>query len=92
MSSIKLLSEKMQDRIADFGWYDLTDIQEKTIPLVINSDKHLIVESETASGKTEAVFLPMLSLIEKNEDYRNKVKILYISPLKALINDQFKRV
>ena len=38
MSSIKLLSDKMQERIADFGWYELTDIQEKTIPLVINSD------------------------------------------------------
>lgn len=92
MNSIKLLSEKMQERIAEFGWYKLTDIQEKTIPLVINSNKHLIVESETASGKTEAVFLPILSLIENNADYREQVKVLYISPLKALINDQFKRV
>ena len=92
MSSIKLLSDKMQERIADFGWYELTDIQEKTIPLVINSDKHLIIEAETASGKTEAVFLPMLSLVENNSNYRDEVKILYISPLKALINDQFKRV
>lgn len=92
MSSIKLLSEKMQDRIADFGWYDLTDIQEKTIPLVINSDRHLIVESETASGKTEAVFLPILSLIEQNPSYINEVKVIYISPLKALINDQFNRI
>ena len=92
MCSIKLLSDKMQERIADFGWYELTDIQEKTIPLVINSDKHLIIEAETASGKTEAVFLPMLSLVENNSNYRDEVKILYISPLKALINDQFKRV
>ena len=92
MSSIKLLSDKMQERIADFGWYELTDIQEKTIPLVINSDKHLIIEAETASGKTEAVFLPMLSLIERNNNYCDEVKILYISPLKALINDQFKRI
>lgn len=92
MSSINLLSDKMQSRIADFGWNDLTDIQEKTIPLVINSDKHLIVESETASGKTEAVFLPILSLIEKDISYRDKVKVIYISPLKALINDQFNRI
>lgn len=92
MSSINLLSNKMQDRIADFGWYELTDIQEKTIPLVINSNKHLIVESETASGKTEAVFLPILSMIEQDVSYKNEVKVLYISPLKALINDQFNRV
>lgn len=92
MSSIELLSEKMQDRIADFGWYELTDIQEKTIPFVVNSNKHLIVESETASGKTEAVFLPILSMIEKDTSYIKEVKVMYISPLKALINDQFNRV
>lgn len=92
MSSIKLLSDKMQERLADFCWYELTDIQEKTIPLVINSNKHLIIEAETASGKTEAVFLPMLSLVERNNNYCDEVKILYISPLKALINDQFKRI
>lgn len=92
MSSVKLLSDKMQERIADFGWYELTDIQEKTIPLVINSDMHLIIEAETASGKTEAVFLPMLSLVENSNNYKDEVKILYISPLKALINDQFKRI
>jgi ATP-dependent Lhr-like helicase len=92
MSSIKLLSDKMQERIADFGWYELTDIQEKTIPLVLNSNKNLIIESETASGKTEAVFLPILSIIENDSDYKDKVKVLYISPLKALINDQFKRI
>lgn len=92
MSSIKLLSEKMQERIAEFGWYELTDIQEKTIPLVINSNKHLIVESETASGKTEAIFLPILSVIERKDDWKEQVKVLYISPLKALINDQFKRI
>lgn len=92
MNSIKLLSERVQEKIAEYGWYELTDIQEKTIPLVINSTNHLIIESETASGKTEAVFLPILSMIENNIDYKNKVKVLYISPLKALINDQFKRI
>ena len=92
MSSINLLSDKMQERIVEFGWYELTDIQEKTIPLVVNSKKHLIVESETASGKTEAIFLPVLSMIEKDKSYIDEVKVLYISPLKALINDQFRRI
>ncbi len=91
MKSIELLSENMRERIGEFGWYELTDIQEKTIPMVINSTKDLIIESETASGKTEAVFLPILSLIE-NSDYTKEVKIIYISPLKALINDQFSRI
>ena len=32
---------------------DGVENKKKTIPLVINSDKHLIIEAETASGKTE---------------------------------------
>ncbi|MDQ2771203.1 MAG: DEAD/DEAH box helicase, partial [Bacteroidota bacterium] len=43
----------------------------------------------TASGKTEAAFLPILSKV----DFRQPgVRVLYISPLIALINDQFQRV
>lgn len=90
--AIQFLSEKMRERIAGFGWKNLTDIQEKTIPLVYQSDKDLIIEAETASGKTEAVFLPILSKLEEEGNYKNSVKVLYISPLKALINDQFERV
>lgn len=45
--------------------------------------------SRTASGKTEAAFLPILSKVNFNE---SGVQVLYISPLIALINDQFYRI
>jgi ATP-dependent Lhr-like helicase len=80
----------MQKKIWDMKWDNFTSIQDKTIPIVINTKKDIIVSSGTASGKTEAAFLPIISLIE--EYAQNHLKVLYISPLKALINNQFDRI
>lgn len=41
-------------------------------------------------GKTEAAFFPILT--ELYEDPSKSVGVLYISPLKALINDQYERL
>src|SRR5699024_9951543 len=64
--------------------------QDQVIPAIINSNNDLLISSETASGKTEAAFLPILTNVE--EDARHALKTLYISPLKALINNQFERI
>lgn len=90
MSSFDLLSEHMQRKIWDMKWDHFTPIQEKTIPIIMKTEKDVIVSSGTASGKTEAALLPILSLIEK--EARTALKVLYISPLKALINNQFERI
>ena len=50
----------------------------------------MIIAAETASGKTEAAFLPILTLIQP--DPIGSVRVLYVGPLKALINDQFQRL
>jgi len=71
-------------------WESFTPVQNKTIPLIMNTEKHLIISSGTASGKTEAAFLPILSKIENNASH--SLKVIYISPLKALINNQFERI
>jgi ATP-dependent Lhr-like helicase len=57
---------------------------------IFGSDDNLLLSSGTASGKTEAAFLPALTELFENPS--SSVGILYISPLKALINDQFKRI
>ena len=90
MSSFELLSADMKRKIWEMKWDSLTPIQEKTIPLVIKTTKDLIISSGTASGKTEAALLPVLSMVEK--EAVNKLKVIYISPLKALINNQFGRI
>jgi len=70
-------------------WSDLRDIQKQAIDPILDGGKDIIISASTASGKTEAFFLPACSAIT---DEVNGFGILYISPLKALINDQYRRL
>lgn len=88
-NSYNLLSRDMREYIYKKGWPSLTKIQNAAIKQLYTTDNNLILIAPTASGKTEAAFLPAIS---KCPDIKNKLKILYISPLIALINDQFKRI
>jgi ATP-dependent Lhr-like helicase len=82
------LDERIQRFIWAEGWESLRDAQEAAIPLILNADRDVIVAAATAMGKTEAAFLPALThMLQLNESGL----IVYISPLKALINDQFDR-
>lgn len=87
--SFNLLSEPIRKFIRDKGWEELRPIQNAAITRILGSDDNYILASRTASGKTEAAFLPILSKVNFNE---SGVQVLYISPLIALINDQFYRV
>jgi ATP-dependent helicase Lhr and Lhr-like helicase len=90
-TSYALLSEGVRRWVYKSGWTALRDIQEEAIPLVLNGDRDLIVAAPTASGKTEAAFLPICSsLVEDPPEHG--LGALYISPLKALINDQQRRL
>ena len=71
------------------GWGALRDVQEQAIPLILPGNQDVIVAASTASGKTEAAFLPALTHLLGQPD---QGLIVYISPLKALINDQFGRL
>ncbi|CAK8720313.1 DEAD-box ATP-dependent RNA helicase CshB [Candidatus Electrothrix laxa] len=70
-------------------WNDLRDIQKDAIPIILQQKSDVIISASTAAGKTEAAFLPACSAIA---DQRKGIGILYISPLKALINDQYRRL
>jgi ATP-dependent Lhr-like helicase len=89
-SSFYLLDERIQRYIWSEGWEGLRDAQEQAIPLIVDGGRDVIVAAATAAGKTEAAFLPALTLLLK-EGGADAV-IVYISPLKALINDQFGRL
>lgn len=87
--SFDLLSEPIRKFIRDKGWEQLRPIQTAAIAKILASDDNFILASRTASGKTEAAFLPILSKVNFND---SGVQVLYISPLIALINDQFFRI
>lgn len=89
MSSYNLLRREIREYIYNEGWESLRKIQEASIMQVHNTENNLILAAPTASGKTEAAFLPAINSVE---DWSSGLKIIYISPLIALINDQFRRV
>jgi ATP-dependent Lhr-like helicase len=72
------------------NWTELRPIQSESIRAILQTEDDIIVSAATASGKTEAAFLPIISHIDSNR--RNSIQALCISPLKALINDQFRRL
>ncbi len=65
-------------------------MQVKAAEAIFDTDENLLLSSGTASGKTEAAFLPVLTHLWENPS--KSVGVLYLSPLKALINDQFERL
>lgn len=68
----------------------LRDAQDRAIPALVDATGDAIIAARTAAGKTEAAFFPILThLLRSPNDLGN---VLYISPIKALINDQFKRL
>lgn len=89
MSAFDLLRSEIKTYIWEQGWPSLRPIQEASITHYTNSTNNLILAAPTASGKTEAAFLPAINGVD---DWQSGVRIIYISPLIALINDQFKRV
>lgn len=90
-SSFDLLDEKVQQWVWRQGWNSLKDIQENSIPIVLANKSDVIISAATAGGKTEAAFLPILTSILRDRDSFG-YQVLYISPLKALINDQYRRL
>ncbi len=90
MDTFYRLAPFIQDFIYQNKWEELRGIQIAACEVIFDSDDNLLLSSGTASGKTEAAFLPVLT--DLYERPSRSVGVMYISPLKALINDQFKRL
>ena len=87
--SFLLLDERIQRWIWQSGWSELKDAQEQAIPVILAGDQDVVIAAATASGKTEAAFLPILTHLLNS---KASSCVIYISPLKALINDQWWRL
>lgn len=94
MTKADALFERFPQYIKDFiyasEWTSLRDVQIAAADSIFGSTDNLLLTSSTASGKTEAAFFPILTLLE--EDPSQSISVLYISPIKSLINDQFERL
>ena len=80
----------VQDFVYRAGWQNLRGVQNAAGEAIFGTDSNVLLTASTASGKTEAAFFPILTLLD--EEPPQSVGVLYIAPLKALINDQFGRL
>jgi len=87
------LARPVQKWIRTQGWHELRRIQVRAVPAVLDGEADLILAATTAGGKTEAAFLPLISqVLEADGQGSIGFDLLYIGPLKALINDQQRRL
>ena len=73
-----------------FGFTTLTEIQKKASPIILQKRNCLVI-APTGSGKTECSVIPIFSLVKKSKKL-GKIKVLYITPLRALNRDVFRRI
>ena len=88
--ALELLDDRLKGFLANrLRWKSLNSIQEEAIPVIKEKNDTLVI-SPTASGKTEAVLIPIFDDIIRNN--LEPVSVIYVSPLKALINDMNDRI
>ena len=101
MDSYDLLARPIQKWVREQGWKQLRPVQAIAIDAILRpegekgntNDRDVIIAAPTAGGKTEAAFLPLLSqIIRQDVVSSGSFDLLYVSPLKALINDQYERL
>lgn len=89
-SAFDRLAEPVRRWVWQRKWQKLRDVQEKAIPAIL-SGGDVVISARTAAGKTEAAIMPLLTRVIRARN-RDGFAVLYVSPLKALINDQFRRL
>ncbi|MEU1728485.1 DEAD/DEAH box helicase [Nonomuraea sp. NPDC005692] len=85
------LHPKVQQWIWQQNWRELREAQEAAVAPILDRRRDVLIAAATTSGKTEAAFLPICSVLTEQPDTPGFAAV-YISPLKALINDQYGRL
>ncbi len=85
-------STPIQKAIQEKGFSSPTEPQIKAIPSIMEG-KNVLLIAPTATGKTEAALLPVLDALIKTERKGGTgIKVLYLTPLKALNRDMLERL
>jgi len=90
-NAFKTLVKPIRRLIEQKGFEAPTEPQEKTIPKILEG-KNVLLISPTATGKTEAAVLPVLHMLLQTPVRHRGIKVLYITPLRALNRDVLERL
>src|SRR3990170_2511592 len=72
------------------GFKQLTEIQKKAVSIIYQKKDTLVI-APTGSGKTECSVIPIFSHIKLSKKL-GKIKAIYVTPLRALNRDVFRRI
>ena len=86
----QLLDPYLLDKFHSLGFKQLTEIQKKAVPVIFQKHDSLVI-APTGSGKTECSVIPIFTEIKESKK-AGKIKALYITPLRALNRDVFRRI
>lgn len=90
MSDFERLHPALQHHVVNsLGWKSLRPLQERAIAPVLSGANAILI-APTAGGKTEAAFFPVLSRLMSDE--WPGLSVLYLCPLKALLNNLESRL
>lgn len=81
--------DSLQALFADMGFSSLTNIQQKASPAILQKHDCLVI-APTGSGKTECAVIPAFHIMGREK--RGGIRCLYITPLRALNRDVFRRI
>ena len=84
------INSAISEKFKSLGFDSVTEIQKQAIPEILQ-EKNCLIIAPTGSGKTECATIPIFSKL-KTRKIPNKIKALYITPLRALNRDIFKRI
>ena len=91
-SVFELLAKPVQKALVEMGFTDPSLPQTKAFPPILRGENVLLI-APTGTGKTEAVLLPIFSkLFEQKNAVKKGIKVIYITPLRALNRDMLKRL
>ena len=82
--------KSVEEKYNKIGFNKLTDIQKNSYSKIAKEENVLLI-APTGSGKTEAAIIPVI-MGSINGKKKNKISAVYITPLKALNRDIFRRV
>tara|TARA_B100001750_G_scaffold33963_1_gene23804 strand:+ start:3907 stop:6648 length:2742 start_codon:yes stop_codon:yes gene_type:complete len=82
--------KSVEEKYNKIGFNKLTDIQKNSYVKIVK-DENVLLIAPTGSGKTEAAIIPVIMGSIKSKK-KNKISAVYITPLKALNRDIFRRV
>ena len=77
------LNDNILDALYDMHFEEMTPIQEKCIPEILDG-RDLIGVAQTGTGKTAAYLLPILSMLDDGDYSRDAVNCIVMSPTREL--------